>query len=54
MSEVKLKSVPKIKYLRVEDFAYFIENKTEGRIDYLPEKFKEMSINRQWEVNLCI
>ena len=53
MNEVKVRSVPQIKGLRVEDFIFFIENETEGGTDYLPEKYKEMTINRQWLANLC-
>ena len=40
------RSVPQIKWLRVEDFAKFIENEIKKGIDYLPANYKEIILNR--------
>ena len=53
MENVKPKSVPQIKGLRVEDFVNFIVNEVDNGVDYLPENYKEVALNRQWIVNLC-
>ena len=53
MNEVKTRSVPQIKGLRVEDFIYFIENEANSGVDYLPENYKEINLNRQWLANIC-
>ena len=53
MEQVKPRSVPQIKGLRVEDFVYFIETEVDNGIDYLPQNYKEITLNRQWIVNLC-
>ena len=53
MEQVKPRSVPQIKELRVEDFVYFIETEVDNGIDYLPQNYKEITLNRQWIVNLC-
>ena len=53
MNEVKTRSVPQIKGLRVEDFIYFIENETDEGIQNLPKNYKEIVLNRQWLINLC-
>ena len=53
MNEVKTRSVPQIKGLRVEYFIYFIENETNSGVDYLPENYKEINLNRQWLANIC-
>ena len=53
MNEIKTRSVPQIKGLRVEDFIYFIENETDNGVQYLPENYREMVLNRQWLINLC-
>ena len=53
MEEIKPRSVPQIKDLRVEDFAYFIETEVDNGVEYLPENYKEVTLNRQW-INLCM
>ena len=53
MEEIKPRSVPQIKGLRVEDFINFIETEIVGGEDYLPENYKEITLNRQWISNLC-
>ena len=53
MYEANTRSVSQIKGLRVEYFIYFIENETENEIQYLPENYREMVLNRQWIINLC-
>ena len=53
MNEVKPRVVPQIKGLRVEDFANSVENEIEDEIDYFPENYKEITLNRQWISNLC-
>ena len=53
MDEVNPSSVPQIKGLRVEDFINFIENETESGLDFLPENYRETTINRQFLANLC-
>ena len=53
MEQVKPRSVPQIKGLRVEDFINFIESEVEDGVDYLPENYKEVTLNRQWIANLC-
>ena len=47
-----MKSVPHIEGLTVEIFIWFIKNKCEDALDYLPDDFEERSINRQWLANL--
>ena len=53
MEDVKPRSVPQKKGLRVEDFANFIETEFDSGVDYLPNNYKEIILNRQWIVNLC-
>ena len=53
MEDVKPRSVPQIKGLRVEDFVNFIETEIDSGVDYLPNNYKEITLNRQWIVNLC-
>ena len=53
MEQVKPRSVKQIKGLRVEDFVYFIETEVDNGIDCLPQNYKEITLNRQWIVNLC-
>ena len=53
MELIKPRCVPQIKALRVEDFVNFIENEVEDRADYLPKNYKEITLNRQWNANLC-
>ena len=53
MEQVKPRSVPQIKELRVEDFVYFIKTEVDNGIDYLPQNYKETTLNRQWIVDLC-
>ena len=53
MEQVKPKLVPHIKGLRIEDFVYFIETQVDNGIDYLPQNYKEITLNRQWIINLC-
>ena len=53
LNEVKPRSVPQINGLRVENFVDFIENETVHGIDFLPENYKEITLNRQWIANLC-
>ena len=53
MNQVKTRSVPQIKGLRVEDFIYFIEIEIDDGTDYLPENYKEINLNRQWLANIC-
>ena len=47
------RSVPQKKGLRVEDFVSFIETEVDYGVDYLPKNYKEITLNRQWIVNLC-
>ena len=47
------RSVPQIKGLTVEDFVSFIETEVDYGVDYLPKNYKEITLNRQWIVNLC-
>ena len=54
MEEIKPRSVPQIKGLRVEDFVHFIETEVENGTEYLPENYKETTLNRQWISNLCM
>ena len=42
MNQVKTRSVPQIKGLRVEDFIYFIENETDDGTDYLQRITKKL------------
>ena len=44
--EVMLRSVPQIKWLRVENFAKFTEHEIKKGIDYLPANYKEIILNR--------
>ena len=53
MEDVKPRSVPQIKGLRVEDFVNFIETEIDSGVDYLPNNYKEIALNRQWIANLC-
>ena len=54
MEEIKPRSVPQIKRLRVEDFVYFIETEVANGTDYLPENYKEVTLKGKWISNLCI
>ena len=42
MNDIKTRTVPQIKGLRVEDFIYFIENETDNGVQYLLENYKEI------------
>ena len=53
MDEIKSISVPQIKGLRVEDFINFIETEILDGVDYLPENYREITLNRQWIANIC-
>ena len=50
----EVKVVPHIGNLRNKDFIWFLEEKWENSLVYLPEDYKKRSINRQWLWNLCI
>ena len=45
-----MRSIPQINGLRVENF---IETETGQGTEYLPENYKEITLNRQWVANLC-
>ena len=49
MEEVKPRSVPQIKGLRVEDFVDFIENETEDGVNYLSENYRQITM--KWKVD---
>ena len=53
LNEVKVRSVPLINGLRVENFIDLIETETGQGKEYLPEHYKEITFNRKWVVNLC-
>ena len=53
MEDVKPRAVPQIKGLRVEDFVHFIETEVDGGVDFLPQNYQEITLNRQWIINLC-
>ena len=53
MDEIKPRIVPQIKGLRVEDFVRFLETETDNGVEYLPHNYKELTMNRQWLINLC-
>ena len=53
MEEIKQWVVPQIKGLRVEDFISFLESEVDEGIDYMPQNYKEITLNRQWIANLC-
>ena len=42
-----MRSVPQINGLRVENFIDFIETETGQGTEYLPENYKEITLNRQ-------
>ena len=53
MDEIKTRIVPQIKGLKVEDFVRFLETETDNGVEYLPQNYKELIMNRQWLINLC-
>ena len=53
-NEVKVRAVPHIEGLRVDDMLWFIENKCPHGVNYLPNDYRKRSLNRDWLANLCI
>ena len=53
MNKVKVRSVPYIDSLRIENMIWFLKNLWEDGLSYLPNDYKKISINRQWIVKLC-
>ena len=51
--EVKVKIVPHIERLRIKDLYWFLENKWDNSLRYLPDDYEKKSISRQWLWNLC-